>query len=126
MIGALLRSIRQQRNLTPDQLATAAGCSVSNINAYELGQRPIPTPILISLASACGVNLSYFLENGNRIGTFLILQEDLKHFSALPENVRHFVSAPVNQPYIELAMKLSQMGTDQLRGIAEAILEITL
>jgi hypothetical protein len=56
----------------------------------------------------------------------LILQEDLKQFSELPENVRHFVVSPVNQPYIELAMKLSQMGTDQLRGIAEAILEITL
>lgn len=126
VIGALLRSLRQQRNLTPDQLATAAGVSVSNINAYELGQRPIPTPILISLAGSCGVNLSYFLENGNRIGTFLLLQEDLKHFSELPEEIRHFVSAPVNQPYIELAMKLSQMGTGELRGIAEAILEITL
>lgn len=126
VIGTLLRSLRQQRNMTPEQLATAAGISASHINAYELGQRPIPTPILISLASACGVNLSYFLENGNRIGTFLGLQEDLKNFSDLPEALRHFVSSPVNQPYIELAMRLAQMGTDQLRGIAEAILEITL
>jgi transcriptional regulator with XRE-family HTH domain len=126
VIGALLRAIRQQRNLSLDQLAAASGITAHNLNAYELGQRPIPTPVLISLATGCGVNLSYFLENGNRVGSFLILQEDLKNFSDLPENVRHFVVSPINQPYIELAMKLSQMGTDQLRGIAEAILEITL
>jgi hypothetical protein len=44
----------------------------------------------------------------------------------MPEAMRHFVSVPVNQSYIELAMRLSQMGTGELRGIAEAILNITL
>jgi transcriptional regulator with XRE-family HTH domain len=126
LIGALLRAAREQANLTPEQLAAEAGISPGHVAAYELGQRPVPTPILATLASACRVNLSYFLENGNKIGTFLMLQEDVKNFSALPAETRRFVAAPTNQPYIELAMRLAQMGTSELRTIAEALLEITL
>lgn len=126
LIGALLRAAREQANLTPAQLAADAGISPEHVAAYELGQRPIPTPVLSTLASICRVNLSYFLENGNKVGSFLLLQEDLKNFSALSPEVRRFVSSPTNQPYIELAMKLAQMGTSELRGVAEALLEITL
>lgn len=126
LIGGLLRSARQQQNLTVEELAEAAGLPPGNVNAYELGQRAIPTPVLMSLAHACHVSLSYFLENGNRVASFLALQEDLKQFGELPEDLRRFVSSPVNQPYLQLAMKLAQMGTDELRGIAAAILDITL
>jgi transcriptional regulator with XRE-family HTH domain len=126
LIGGLLRAARQQRNLTPEQLADDAGISPGNVTAYELGQRPIPAPVLMTLASVCQVNLSYFLENGNRIGEFLVLQEDLKNFTDMPDEMRQFVASPINQPYLELAMKLAKMGTDDLRGVAEAILNITL
>jgi transcriptional regulator with XRE-family HTH domain len=126
LIGALLRAAREQSNLTPEQLAADAGVSPANITAYELGQRPIPTPVLATLASVCRVNLSYFLENGNKIASFLLLQEDLDNFRDLPSEVRHFVASPTNEPYIELAMRLARMGTAELRGLAEALLEITL
>ncbi len=126
LIGAVLRSAREERGLTAEELAGQTGTTASNINAYELGQRAIPVPVLSSLASACHVNLSYFLENASRIGTYLSAQEDMKKFSELPEDVRRFVSMPVNQPYLDLAMKLAKMGSDELRGIAEAILDITL
>ncbi|RPI99105.1 MAG: XRE family transcriptional regulator, partial [Chloroflexi bacterium] len=101
LIGALLRAAREQANLTPEQLAADAGIPAGNIAAYELGQRPVPTPVLATLASVCRVNLSYFLENGNKVGTFLMLQEDLKNFSGMSPDVRRFVSSPTNQPYIE-------------------------
>ncbi len=126
LIGALLRAAREQVNLSQEQLAAEVGIPAGNIAAYELGQRPIPTPVLSSLASACRVNLSYFLENGNKVGTFLLMQEDVKAFIDMPEEVRHFVSNPTNLPYIELTMKIARMGTTELRSVAEAILEITL
>ncbi len=126
LIGAALRSAREAANLTPEQLANQTGLSPGHIAAYERGQRAIPTPVLASLATACGVSIGHFLENGNRVGQFLLLQEDVKHFSELPESLRQFVAQPVNQPYLELAHKLAQMGTDDLRSIAAAILEITL
>ncbi len=83
-------------------------------------------PVLVSLASACRVNLPYFLEHGNRVGQALLLQEDMKEFSALEPDTRKFVSKPVNKPYLDLARKLADMGTNELRTIAEMILEITL
>ena len=126
LIGALLRQARQTANLEPETVAAQAGISTARLGAYELGQQPIPLPVLVSLASACRVNLGYFLENGNRVGEFLLLQEDMKQFSLLPEEVRHFVTAPVNMPYIELAMKIARLGSDELRGIATSILDITL
>jgi transcriptional regulator with XRE-family HTH domain len=126
LIGGLLRAARTQANLTPEQLAAEAGVSAEHVNTYELGQREIPAPVLVSLAQACRVNVSYFLEDGNRVGDYLALREDLKQFSELPDDVRHFVSSPVNQAYIELAMRLARMSSGELRGIAEAILDITL
>lgn len=126
IIGGLLRAAREQRQLTPQQLADESGVSVDHIRAYELGRRPIGVPVLSTLAQVCGVSLSYFLEDGNRVGDFLALQEDMKRFTEMPEDMRRFVAAPVNQSYIELAMRLAHMSTGELRGIAEAILEITL
>ncbi|HEX3053469.1 MAG TPA: helix-turn-helix transcriptional regulator [Aggregatilineaceae bacterium] len=126
MIGALLRMGREKRNLSIDDLAGEVGILPNHLAAYELGQRPIPLPVLTSLAQVCRVNLSYFLEEGNRVGEFLTLQEDLKRFVDMPEEMRHFVSSPVNQAYLDLAMKLARLSSPELRGIAEAILNITL
>ncbi len=126
LIGAQLRAAREAARLTPEQLAEQAGLAPGNVLAYEWGQRPIPLPVLVTLAAVCGVGLAHFLEHGNRVGEYLELQADLDRFHALPEDVRAFVSAPTNQPYLELAMRLARMDSDALRGIAEAILEITL
>ena len=53
-------------------------------------------------------------------------EEAIQTFLELPEELRQFVSMPVNRPYIELAMKLSNMSRDKLRSVAEDILDITL
>lgn len=126
LIGGVLRQAREAAGLTQAQLAEGCGISPANVAAYELGQRAIPMPVLVSLASACRVNLSYFLEHGNRVGQVLLLQEDMKNLGALDAETRQFVSKPVNKPYLDLARKLADMGTDELRTVAEMILEITL
>ena len=40
--------------------------------------------------------------------------------------MQQFVSKPVNQPYLELAQRLSEMSVERLRSVAEGLLEITL
>lgn len=126
LIGAVLRQARVNANLTPEQLAHEAGVTAAHVQAYELGRRPIPLPVLMTLASVCGVNLSTFFEDVSRVGDFLALQEDLKRLAEMPEEMRRFVTRPVNQAYLELAMKLSRMSAQEMRDIAEAILNITL
>ena len=46
-------------------------------------------------------------------------------FLELPLELRQFVARPVNRPYLELAMKLSDMSKDKLRSVAEDLLDIT-
>jgi transcriptional regulator with XRE-family HTH domain len=126
MIGALLHQARINAGLTPEQVASEAGISPAHLRAYEMGRRPIPMPVLVTLASACRISFSTLLEDVSRVGDFLALQEDLKRFAELPEEMRRFVTKPVNQAYLELAMKLSKMSSQEMRDIAEAILNITL
>ncbi|NLE52321.1 MAG: helix-turn-helix transcriptional regulator [Chloroflexi bacterium] len=126
MIGGLLHQARINAGLTPEQVATEAGIPTAHIRAYELGRRAIPLPVLVTLASACRISFSTLLEDASRIGDFLSLQEDLKRFAEMPLEMRRFVTKPVNQAYLELAMRLSKMSSQEMRDIAEAILNITL
>jgi len=41
-------------------------------------------------------------------------------------DLQEFILKPVNQPYLELAQKLSQMSVDKMRDVAEGLLDITL
>jgi transcriptional regulator with XRE-family HTH domain len=126
LIGALLRAAREERGLSLETLAEEVGVAPGTLLAYELGQRPIPMAVLSSLASACHVPLSYFAESNNRVGHFLEQQENLRRIAELPDDVLRFISSPSNRPYLDLVMKLAALDTDRLRGIAEAILDITL
>jgi len=44
----------------------------------------------------------------------------------MPLELQEFILKPVNQPYLELAQKLSQMSVDKMRDVAEGLLDITL
>jgi hypothetical protein len=39
--------------------------------------------------------------------------------------MRAFILRPINRSYLDLAIRLSEMKVDELRNIAESILEIT-
>ncbi len=47
-------------------------------------------------------------------------------FTEMPLELQEFILKPVNQPYLELAQKLSQMSVDKMRDVAEGLLDITL
>lgn len=125
VVGALLRKARTEAELTPAELAESTGIDVQKINAYELGRVPVPLTELTTLSSAVNVSLSYFLESKNRVGHWLTMQENFQRFNELPEDMRAFVSNPTNASFIELAMWLSEMGVNDLRGIAESILNLS-
>jgi transcriptional regulator with XRE-family HTH domain len=126
MIGALIRSGREAKGLAPDALARQLGVSPEQLEAYELGKHPAPMTVLVSLASALGVNLSYFLESSSRVGEFLGIKEAISVFEEMPDDMREFITTPANHAYIRLAMILSGMPTESLRQLAEGLLDITL
>jgi len=124
-IGALLRQERMNASVSINNLAHETGISGARIKAYELGERPIPLPELEALISTLGGRIETLFDRSGPIGQWLISEEAIQHFMDMPLEMRQFVALPVNRPYIELAMKLSNMSRDKLRSVAEDLLDIT-
>ena len=57
-----IRELREDSDLTQKQLAKLLNCSQQVYSNYELGQRDIPTDILIKLSSIYNVSADYILE----------------------------------------------------------------
>jgi len=124
-IGALLRQERMNASISIRNLAHETGISSSRINAYELGERPIPLPELEVLVRTLGGRIESFFDRNGPIGQWMISEEAVQHFLEMPVELREFVAMPVNRPYLELALKLSNMSRDKLRSVAEDLLDIT-
>ncbi len=56
-----IRDLREDNDLTQKQLASILNCSQQVYSNYELGQRDIPTAILIKLADYYDVSTDYIL-----------------------------------------------------------------
>ncbi len=56
-----IRDLREDRDLTQKQIATTLHCSQQVYSNYELGQRDIPTDILIKLSNLYKVSTDYLL-----------------------------------------------------------------
>jgi transcriptional regulator with XRE-family HTH domain len=124
-IGALLRQSRMNASISIRNLANETGISSARIKAYELGERPMPLPELEALIKALGGRVESFFDRTGPIGQWLMNEEAIRDFLEVPLELRQFVAMPVNRPYLELAMKLSNMSRDKLRSVAEDLLDIT-
>lgn len=56
-----IRDLREDNDLTQKELAKILSCSQQVYSNYELGQRDIPTDILIALAEFYKTNTDYIL-----------------------------------------------------------------
>ena len=56
-----IRDLREDRDLKQRELAAYLNCSQQVYSNYELGQRDIPTEILISLSQLYHVSVDYLL-----------------------------------------------------------------
>ena len=56
-----IRDLREDQDLTQKKLADELNCSQQVYSNYELGQRDIPTDILIKLALYYNVSTDYIL-----------------------------------------------------------------
>lgn len=60
-----IRELREDNDLTQKQIANFLNCSQQVYSNYELGQRDIPTDILIKLSNFYKVSTDYILEISN-------------------------------------------------------------
>ena len=125
IIGALVRQARQNAQVDSAELAAGLGLTPAGLAAYELGQKPIPLPELEALAGRLGVPIEHFAEIHGPVGEWHNNEQVLNRFRQLPPELRDFVTRPLNENYLRLAQRLSQLPVAELRGIAASLLEIT-
>ncbi len=56
-----IRDLREDHDLTQKEMAKSLNCSQQVYSNYELGQRDIPTDVLIKLSRFYGVSVDYIL-----------------------------------------------------------------
>jgi len=126
IIGVVLRQGRLEKGFSLQEVSKRTGIEVARLEAYELGQEPIPVPELVFLNQVLEWQLRSFQDTTGPVGTWIVQQRNFKNFVDLDPELQEFVSKPVNQPYLEVAQRLSEMSADKLRFIAETLLDITL
>ena len=125
IIGAQLRETRLKRNISLKELAAAVGIPSSRLKAYEFGEQPVPVPELETLGWILGLNIDNFFEKQGPVGEWDAARRAFDKFKELPSEVQEFVANPVNEAYVRVAMKLSDMSANKLRDIAAGLLDIT-
>jgi hypothetical protein len=77
------------------------------------------------LVNVLDTSVEQFYDKHGPIGKWRSQQGNYHKFLDLPPDIQQFVCKPVNRPYLELAMRLSELSAEKLRAVAEVLLEIT-
>lgn len=125
IIGASLKKHRIHLNFSLREASAATSISEDQLKEYELGKQSIPLPELELLAKTYDIRVEEFFDQKGPFGKKRAQQITIKQFLALPPELQDFVCKPVNKPYLDLAIRLSDLSVEKLRGVAEGLLEIT-
>ena len=126
LVAAQVRMHREASGLNVRQVAEQAGITVARLRAYEEGDRPIPLPELEALLGVLGHTVNEYLDREGPVADWDTLQQALGTVLSLPSEMREFLASPESVPYLRMAHRLSTMPVDQLRNVAELLLDITL
>jgi transcriptional regulator with XRE-family HTH domain len=124
-LGTRLRQLRTEASLTPEELAEKTSLSVETIEQFETGKVSIPLPELESLLRGLNARIEDVFDQNGPIGEWRSRQYNVRTFLELSPRHQQFITRPVNIPYVELAIRLSELSVEKLRAIAEGLLEIT-
>ena len=125
IIATRIRMARSSMNLSIDELSQKSTIPEDKISKYETGEEPIPLPDLEILTNALQIRNEDLFDQHGQIGKWREEKMSVQRFLELPEDLREFVIKPVNLPYLQLALRLSDLSVEKLRSVAEGLLEIT-
>jgi transcriptional regulator with XRE-family HTH domain len=126
IIGANIQAKRQEHQISIEMLADCAEMEVDQLSKYESGEVEIPIPVLEIIAKCLNCQIEFFYDNQGKIGVWRKENAEIMSLRQLPQDFREFITKPINAPYLDLAMKLSELDVKKLRHVAEGLLEITL
>jgi transcriptional regulator with XRE-family HTH domain len=125
-IGELIRKARIEAVLSEEEPASKVGIPVADLQAFERGEVPVTLPELENIVQALNTSMVNFEDQTSEVGSWFMEQQNMHEFLNLPKEVQEFIGKPVNRPYLDLAIKLSELKVERLRALAEGLLEITL
>jgi len=125
VIGTNLRLARNNANFSYKEVYEKTGIPEEMLKRYEIGELSIPISELEMLCTQFEISLDKFHDQHGPIGKWRAQQGNMQKFLDLPPEIQQFASKPVNRPYLELAMRLSELSAEKLRAVAEVLLEIT-
>ena len=126
VIGVLLSQQRLRSRQSLADLAGALDIEEDLLKSYEMGEEPIPYLHLEQICRQLDVSVNYFLDDVHGpLGRHEARQKLERQFQRMSPDMQAFLINPVNVSYLDTAKKLSEMDVDQLRQVAESLLEIT-
>jgi transcriptional regulator with XRE-family HTH domain len=126
IIGANIMNKRTLQNISAPDIAEKTNIVLKIYEQYENGNLEIPIPQLELIAKELKCPIEDFFDTKGIIGQWRNELEETNKIKSLPGHLKEFVSKPVNVPYIELAIRLSELDVNRIRTVAEGLLEITL
>jgi transcriptional regulator with XRE-family HTH domain len=126
LIAAQLRMHREASGKSVRQVAEQTGLTVARLMSYEEGDRPIPLPELEAVLGVIGRSVEDYLDHEGPVADWDTLQQAIDTVLSLPPELREFIASPASVPYLRMGQRLSTMPVDQLRNVAELLLDITL
>jgi len=125
-IGASLRKFRQDAKISMKEVSETIGLTTYRLKSYEKGKFAVPIAELNALLRLYGQELGELVVDSGPIADWAHEKNAGTAFVELPKDLQDFVLKPINRPYLEIAQKLSKMSVDQMRDVAEGLLDITL
>jgi transcriptional regulator with XRE-family HTH domain len=125
-IGASMRKFRQETKLSMKEVAEKIGVTTYRLKSYEQGIFPVPVAELNAILRLYGRELGDLVVDTGPIADWAHSKSAGAAFIDLPKDLQDFILKPINRPYLDIAVKLSNMSVDQMRDVAEGLLDITL
>lgn len=126
MLAIQFRQCREEADLSRRETSELLGCSAYRVSQYELAKRDISLAELEVMVGACEQRLADFVDEETiPLGEAARQRLTLARLDELPPDVREFVLNPTNVLYLRIALLLRTMKADDLRQIAETLLDIT-
>jgi transcriptional regulator with XRE-family HTH domain len=125
IIGVTLRQARLEAGRSLQDLASELETSAEELDRVELGEAQIPFVKLDAWAEMLDIPFDKLSPGEPARPSQRQPSGSTDALAHLPPEMRDFVLRPINQPYLQIAAKLSQMPADTLRQVASGLLEIT-